>query len=342
MKFLKGLGVVVLLLIILYFFGPRPAPPKYTADLPAVPAGAGALEEYVHYHESIHKLKPDNEARIIWQNDSVKQKTPYAFVYLHGFSASQEEGDPVHTDLAKKFGCNLYLSRLAEHGIDTTEPLLNFTADKLWNSAKEAFVIGKQLGQKVILIGTSTGATLALKLAADYPEDIAGLILISPNIAINDGAAWILNDHWGLQVAHMVKGTYNTASDTSALYKKYWYTKYRMEGTVELEELLETTMKASLFEKVKQPTLVLYYYKDDKHQDQTVKVSAIKRMFRQLGTAPDLKREVAIPDAGNHVISSYITSKDVRSVEDNCNKFALEILKLPLSQQRADSFLSKK
>ena len=33
-------------------------------------------------------------------------------VYLHGFSASQEEGDPVHYDFAQKFGCNLFLAAL--------------------------------------------------------------------------------------------------------------------------------------------------------------------------------------------------------------------------------------
>ena len=44
------------------------------------------------------------------------------------------------------------------------------------------------------------------------------------------------------------------------LIEKYWYSKYRMESAVELEELLETTMKASFFEKVKQPTLLLYYF----------------------------------------------------------------------------------
>src|SRR4029079_9808675 len=125
--------------------------------LPLVPAGTAQLEKYVSDHEAMHKLKPENEARIIWFNDSLKQKTEYAVVYLHGFSASQEEGDPVHYDFAQKFGCNLYLSRLDAHGIDTTEPLGNFTAEGVWNSAKQAFAIGKQLGKKVILMSTSTG-----------------------------------------------------------------------------------------------------------------------------------------------------------------------------------------
>ena len=67
-------------------------------------------------------------------------------------------------------------------------------------------------------MATSTGGTLALKLAAEYP-DIAGLILLSPNIAINDANAWVFNNHWGLQVAKMVKGKYNHARDTTAIYR---------------------------------------------------------------------------------------------------------------------------
>lgn len=327
MKFLKWLAFIILILIIVYFLGPKPSSPKYTRDLPTMPSDAALLEKYIRDHEALFKLKPDNEARIIWNDDSTKEKTEHAVVYLHGFSASQEEGDPVHRDFAKKFGCNLYLSRLDDHGVDTPEPLLNFTAGGAWNSAKEAYSIGKQLGKKVILMATSTGGTLALKLAAEYPE-ITGLILLSPNIAINDPNAWLLNNPWGLQIANMIKGKYNHASDTSAIYAKYWNYQYRMEATVQLEELLETTMKESTFQKVKQPALVLYYFKDEEHQDPVVKVSAMKRMFTQLATAESLKRMVAIPGAGDHVIGSYIKSKDVRSVQNECERFAAEILKL--------------
>lgn len=332
MKFFKWLGIIALVLIILYFLGPKPATPKYGKELPAVPGEPALLEKYVRDAEAAHKLKPDNEARIIWLNDSLKQKTAYAVVYLHGFSASQEEGDPVHTLFARQFGCNLYLSRLAEHGMETADAMINLTADKLWNSAKQAYAVGRQLGNKVILLATSSGATLALKLAAEYP-DIAGMILLSPNIAINDPLAWVANNHWGLQIAHLVKGKYNTTDDTTALEKKYWYNKYRMESVTELQELLETTMKASLFEKVKQPVLMLYYYKDEEHQDKTVKVSAMKRMFRQLGTPDSLKRAIAVPGADDHVIGSYITSKDLPTVENECLKFGEQVLRLPVLKQ---------
>jgi esterase/lipase len=329
MKLFKWLGIILLILIMVYFAGPQPTPPKYGINLPSVPADAVSLEKYVRDHEAAFKLKPDNEARIVWYDDSLRHPTEYAVVYLHGFSASQEEGDPAHISFARKFGCNLYLSRLAEHGLDTPEPMLELTAEKLWHSAQQALAIGKQLGKKVILMGTSTGGTLALKLAAEYP-DIAALILLSPNIAINDSKAWMLNNHWGLQVARMVKGKYNTSKDTTSAYKKYWYNKYRMESTVQLEEMLEGTMKYSTFEKVKQPTLVLYYYKDEEHQDPVVKVSAMKKMFRQLGTPDELKRELALPATGDHVIGSYIKSKDVNSVIKACEEFGKEVLKLPV------------
>jgi esterase/lipase len=328
MKFLKGFGIFLLVLIVVYFLGPQPSPPKLSLDMPVIPAEPAALEKYIRDHEAKHKLKTDNEARIDWY-DSLKEKTEYAVVYLHGFSASQEEGDPVHTDFAKKFGCNLYLARLEDHGVDTTDPLANVTADRLWNSAKEAYAIGKQLGKKVILLSTSTGGTLALKLCAEYPE-IAANIMLSPNIAINDGNAWMLNNHWGLQIAQLVEGKSRTVDDTTAIYAKYWNNRYSTKSLVQLEELIERTMKESTFRKVKQPSLLLYYYKDKKHQDKVVKVSAMKRMFSQLGTPENLKRQMAVPNAENHVIGSYIKSKDLQTVQNECEKFAVEVLRLSL------------
>lgn len=330
--------VVVMLLLITYLVGPSPSKPAYASDAqpnllaPIVHSGA-ALEEEVRKMESGRKIKPDNEARIIWANDSLKQKTEYAIVYLHGFSASQEEGDPVHINTAEKFGCNLYLSRLAEHGIDTSEALLHLTADNLWASAKEALRIGEQLGNKVILMGTSTGGSLALMLAANFEARIYGLILLSPNIAISDPAARLLNNPWGLQIARLVKGSkYNYSKDQRDIYKKYWYSKYRLEGTVELEEMLETSMTAGTFAKVKQPTLLLYYYKDEVHQDSVVSVEAMQKMFERLGTPKELKRAIAMPNTGDHVIGSYIKSKDIAGVEMEVERFAKEILHLRLQQ----------
>jgi len=219
----KWLWSIPVVLIIIYLAGPSPEAPKYKTEMPSVPDDAVQLETFIKNNEAQHKLKPGNEARIIWANDSLRQKTDYAIVYLHGFSASQAEGDPIHKNIAKEFGCNLYLSRLAEHGIDTVDAMINLSADEYWESAKLALAIGKQLGKKVILMSTSTGGTNALQLAATYPDDnIAALILLSPNIAINDPFAWLANNHWGLQIAHAVLGSdYIDSKDLRPVNKQY-------------------------------------------------------------------------------------------------------------------------
>jgi len=333
----KWLLLIPVLLIILYLLGPSPSTPSYKKEMPAVPSEPAALENYIRNNEAQHHLKPDNEARIVWANDSLKQKTEYALVYLHGFSASQGEGLPLHRDLAGKYDCNLYLSRMAEHGIDTVEPMVNLTADAYWESAKQALAIGQQLGKKVILLGTSTGGTFALQLAAAYPDAVAALILLSPNIAIKDPNAWVLNNHWGLQIAHKVAGSdyIETKEDFGPLYRQYWYPKYRLEAAVALEELLETTMNKHTFEKVTQPVGLYYYYKDSIHQDSTIKVSAALEMFDQLGTPAAMKYKQAIPEAGTHVIGSFVRSHDVEGVEKGVEHFLEQILQLkPVNLRR--------
>ena len=328
----KSLLILIGLLLIIsiaYLSGPSPSTPVYNADLPVAPSAPGDLEKYVSDQESGHKIKPDNEARIVW-NDTLRNPTEYAIVYLHGFSASQGEGDSVHRWAASEFGCNLFLARLSDHGIDTPDALINLTADRYWESAKQALAIGEKIGKKVILMGTSTGGSLALQLAATYPDKVAGLVLMSPNIEINDKSAWILDKHWGLSVARKVVGSdyIETKEDFGPIYKQYWYPKYRLEGAVALQEYLDTKMNKATFEKVHQPVGLFYYYKDEIHQDSTVRVAAELKMFSELGTPADQKMSQAIPEAGNHVIGSSVKSRDVASVRKGVMLFMTGIMKM--------------
>ncbi|HRI78428.1 MAG TPA: hypothetical protein PLR06_02740 [Cyclobacteriaceae bacterium] len=231
------------------------------------------------------------------------------------------------------FDCNLYLARLADHGVDTTDAMLYYTVDRSWESAKQALAIGKALGEKVIIMSTSTGGTLALALAAEFPDDVYALINMSPNVKINDPLAWIGNNHWGAQIGKMVKGESIYAAGEDSLYNQYWSNPFRIEAAAELEEMVEDKMTAETFKKVKCPSLSLYYYNNEKQQDQTVAVKAIIEMNKQLGTPDSLKEAIAIPNAGDHVMGSYIKSKDLEGVQREIRKFAIEKLKLkPVSE----------
>ena len=286
MKILRFILIFFAVALILFFSGLQLPEDKITHRLPELGLNIDNVENYVIDKESQFSVRPDNEARIIWADSITNRRTDYSVLYLHGFSASWYEGYPVNTRVAQKLHANLYLSRLASHGLITATPLIDMTPKRLYDSAKEALMITKTLGKKVIVMGTSTGGTLALQLAADFPEYIDALILLSPNVEINGTGAKLLSGPWGLQIGRAAGGTgkMRILDSGSAIEQKYWYKIYRWEAAVYLQQLLDETMSKKHFHSVTQPVFLGYHYKNEQEQDQVVKVEAELEMFDQLGT----------------------------------------------------------
>jgi pimeloyl-ACP methyl ester carboxylesterase len=324
MKALKIVVAIAATIALAWFLGPQLPEKALDNKLPELTLDVANVETHIANTESQYQLRPDNHARIIWANDSLKEKTAISVLYLHGFSACWYEGYPAHSELAKTLGANLYLSRLASHGIETQEALLDMTPYDLYESAKEALLIASALGDKVVVAGTSTGGTLALQLAADFPDRVHALVLLSPNVAIFDAGAPFLSGPWGLQIAKAVGGSgkYRYVKPGSETEQKYWYKTYRWEATVYLQQLIDATMKPSTFSKVNQPLFLAYYYKSETEQDNVVKVSAMLDMFDQLGTPEELKMKMALPNAGDHVIGCEETSNSVDELVAALNQFA--------------------
>ena len=119
MKIFKWIGLVFILLVLLYLVGPK-SPSSVIDTMPLKKdnqVGIQSLDSIIFFQEqAVAYIKPFNNAHIIWNDTINKKKTPYSIVYLHGFSASHAEAYPIHEHLAQKFGCNLYLARLYNHG----------------------------------------------------------------------------------------------------------------------------------------------------------------------------------------------------------------------------------
>lgn len=321
-------GIVIVILFGGYLLGPKFDEPDYSAELPHLQLNIENVAQYVSDKEAAYNIRPDNEARIVWFNDSLKNQTEYCLLYLHGFSASWYEGNPTHINVAAKLKVNLFLSRLHAHGLTQRDAFAEMKPDELYLSAQEALLIASALGKKVIIIGTSTGGTLALKLAADYPEMVDALILLSPNIEINNPAAFLFAGPWGLNLVKKVGGggMYRNLGPGIDIENKYWYREYRWEGVIYLQQLIETTMNEKVFIKVKSPVFVGYYYKDEENQDRTVKVDAILDMFDKLGTPENSKHKVAFPNANSHVIGCADLSGCAPEVESEIMNFIHKIV----------------
>jgi pimeloyl-ACP methyl ester carboxylesterase len=321
-----SLGIIILFAVF-YILGPTMPEPDFNTSLPKI---SDSVEKYVDSVEYESKVRPGNEARIIWASDTLKIRTEYVLLYLHGFAASWHEGYPANADFSKRYGCNAYFARLTSQGLISDNPLIDMTPSKLYESAKLALVIARQLGDKVIIMGTSTGGTLGLMLASDFPDMVYGLILYSPNIRIKQKTSFLLSRPWGLQIARLYfGGKFRVVRrDPSEEYCKFWYCRYRAEGAVYLQQLIDAKMNHDLFQKVKCPVFMGYYYKDSGNQDQIVSVSAALKMFDYLGTPPARKQSHPFPNAGDHVIASNITSHCVSEVEEATWNFSEKILKL--------------
>lgn len=328
-KFLITTSSLIIILVIVYLMGPKFPAPELNKNLPGIHLQTSEVESYIKSKNALLKIKPDNESRIIWANDSLKNKTHYCLLYLHGFAASWFEGNPVHIDFARRYGMNLYIPLLASHGLETTDPLIDMTPDRLYESAKEALVVAQSLGEKVIIMGTSTGGTLSLKLAAEFPELMDGLILLSPNVKLFTPLGAIAAKPWGLQLGRLAfKGNYRTLDTKYPEECQYWYCKQRIEAGIYLQQLLEATMKKETFAKVNKPVFMAYYYKDKVHQDSTVRVDAMLKMYDQLGTPESKKQKVAFPEAGCHPIGCKLLSGAWQDIEKASYQFAEEKLGL--------------
>lgn len=315
---------------IFYLAGPSPEPLSLSVNVSSAPQWQ-ELPEYLRKRESRYSLRPDNEAKIEWY-DSIPRRTEYVLLYLHGFSASHREGYPVHQNVAQSIGANLYLTRLSGHGLDTNHQLGSFTAEGVWQDAVNALFQAQKLGNKVIILSTSTGGTLALQLAASFPEKVHALINLSPNIAIADPAAKLLDGPWGLQIARMVIGKKRYINQDENEAYRYWDSLYSVKALVELQRLLSATMTEATFSKIQCPVLSLYYYRDKEHHDKVIDYAKISEAHAHFATPDSLKVVQALAEPGNHVLASPVKSKNIKVVQEAILHFCKKQLKIELAR----------
>jgi esterase/lipase len=338
MKKIYVSAIFIALLMLVYNLGEQIEPPQFSTELSAPASGLTPVKNYLQSRESQYNLRADNQARIVWA-DSV-QKTNYVFLYLHGFSASQGEGDPFHKKVAKHFEANLYLARLAGHGYQKNN-LENFTAQAGWESAKEALALASQLGDTLVILSTSTGCTYALMLAQYFPELVYGLVNLSPNVRVNSSAAFLLNNPWGQQIGEWVLGPKRRIPYDSAAYPKYWDTTYTTQAVVELQNLLEFSMTEDNFKQMHTPCLNVFYYENQENKDQVVSTQAIRWMHEELGTPDSLKVLKPLTEPKNHVLGSPIKSENVAVVVKTALIFCENILKMKPKPKGARPSASK-
>jgi len=278
-----------------------PVPPVVTqttrAPLPA------DLEQYLRDAEARFKdITPGAEKTIIWAHPD-KRQTDLSIIYLHGYSATRQETAPLSDRLAAQLGANLFYTRLNGHGRGGAAMAEARVQDWLQDS-QEALQIGQRLGKQVLVIGTSTGATLATWLALQgHDPSVRAMVLVSPNFAPKDPAADVLTWPWATHFVPLLLGREHQFQPLNAEQARYWSHRYPVQALLPMMALVKYVREQPL-EQIRIPLLVLY-----SPDDKVVSAPAIEAAFARFGSRH--KQLVALKDTqdpSHHVLAGDILS----------------------------------
>lgn len=240
-------------------------------------------------------LKPDNEARIIFHAAAPHKRRPLALVYLHGFTASQAEGDPAHHALAAACGAHLHANRLHDHGTDEPMAMAGASPGAWREDAEAAFATGLALGERVVLVGTSMGASLALDLAATHGDKVAALIAWSPGIRVFDEEQ--------LHAATQLQGPVVPPGERTPYQRQYWSSVVHSDAYRAIGRLFQERMQPGNLAAIRCPVLFGAWDGGPGDSDTLTSVAAMREAFAWLGTPAGDRRFIAYDHAA-HVLAN--------------------------------------
>jgi len=253
--------------------------------------------------KQIPDIIPGTEKTIVWAHPSQREKTDYSIVYLHGFSASRQDVTPLCELISKHFAANVFYARLTGHGRDGTA-MKSLTVNALLNDGFEALQIGQAIGKHVIIIGTSTGGTLATWLASlKLQPRIFALILLSPNFGPKRAESELMLLPWGNVMLRLVEGDTYRFEPRNPAQKRYWTTQYPSQALLPMMGLVEVA-RLSTLKGISVPAFVLY-----DENDKIVDVSKTKKYVARFSSPKT--QLVAFSGSGDpqhHILAGDILS----------------------------------
>lgn len=248
-------------------------------------------------------LRPEADKRIVWIDPARKTRTGISVVYVHGFSATRKEVHPLAETIAARLRANLFETRLAGHG-RSDDAMGEATLSAWLDDVLEAHAIGRRLGDRVVVMGTSTGGTLVTWLAT-RPEarDLDALVLISPNYGVRQWNAPMILWPWGEQIGRFVVGDYRVWQPASAAQAAHWTTRHPIRALIPMMQSVQLAGSLDL-RTVKVPTQIFY-----SPEDQLVDSAQIERRFGEIGAADKQLVPVdGVEDPQRHVLAGDILS----------------------------------
>ncbi len=253
---------------------------------------------------TVPDLRPEAAKTIVWAQPGARPTTDLALVYLHGFSADRHEVDPLPRVVAGHLGANLYYTRLRGHGRDG-RAMAEATVRDWLADTEETMRIGARIGRRVVLMGTSTGGSLAVWAAAQghWTGVLAALVLLSPNFGLRHPVAPLLTWPGGALIARLLVGKERRFEPQNELQARHWTARYPSSALLPLMELVRDVRALSL-SSVTVPVFAAY-----SERDRVVSPDALKAALARFGS-PEVR---SFPVEGDGDVNHHVIAGDILS-----------------------------
>jgi pimeloyl-ACP methyl ester carboxylesterase len=283
-------------LVVLFLAGPRARVHFRSVAIDFLPE-QDIVTYLLHREASYPAVIPGTEKSVSWAA-APGEKTSVSIVYLHGFSSSRQDTFPLCERLAEEWGANVFYTRLRGHGLGG-ESLASARVEDFLQDTLEALAVGRRIGEKVIVIGNSSGGALAAWLATlEGNDDVLAYVLLSPALGFRHPLSGLLSGPWGAQIARLVVGPQYSRVSDNPLINRYWTTQYP-SGALVTPGLLAAFARQAAWEKIHRPLLVIY-----SPEDRLVDPGPASRAFKRIPR--DDKKLVAVRSfdhSENHVLA---------------------------------------
>lgn len=239
------------------------------------------LQEHFQLEEKIHAGLIEGTEKLVYYPANFSKVTlaEMGLIYFHGFMATRLEISPVVERTADETGHPVFFSRVAQHGIAGSD-LRNLSMKDYIESIAEAEVVATQLAKKVVLVGVSTGAPMAMLMAADENPDaperfrkqpvvtqaltepdesfdianvttkkpkvtpVAGLVLIAPNFGLPRWDWRLMTGPLGSLLGRIFLGSHYEWTPQNQDQSRYWTHRVHTDAVRAMTEIVQLGMRA--------------------------------------------------------------------------------------------------
>lgn len=246
----------------------------------------------------------DEQRATIPADELIPGAAPLGCLIIHGLTGTPHEMAPVAAALAGRYP--LWLTRVAGHDTSVADLATTSWHDWYESAARGASALAT-VTPRIVVIGLSMGALLAMRLAVTLPRQVAGIALLSSAVALGGkvprwltrplGALGLLDQRSAFVRSRMsrlmlAKGASDIADDAV----RAGHPGYRQVPLRALLGLLALQRVAARdAPNVRQPVLMMHA-----RNDHTCPIDDARALYARLGSAD---KRLVILDQGFHVVT---------------------------------------